>query len=75
MSAASPDGRRVSAQATPALPIASRSPPTIAAARHSRQLGRFPRAVTAYSSAPAIRNRADDISSGGIDRSVMRIAR
>src|SRR5207247_4138621 len=43
--AASPELSRVSAQATPALPIAGKRPPATAAGRPSRQLGRNPRAV------------------------------
>jgi hypothetical protein len=76
ISAAKPESRRVSAQATPPLPTSSSAAPVIAAATHSRRVGRTrPRAANAYKATPAIRKRTDDISSGGSVRSVTRIAR
>jgi hypothetical protein len=76
ISAARPDSRRVSAQATPPLPIRRRAAPTIAAEPHCRSVGRAcPREANAYSAVPATRNRTDDIRSGGIVLSVTRIAR
>ena len=76
INAANPESSRVSAQATPPFPRRSRAPPTIAAARHSCHVGRArPRLANAYSAIPATANRTADISSGGIVRSVTRIAR
>jgi hypothetical protein len=76
ISAAKPESSRVSAQATPPLPTSRSAAPVIAAAVHSRLVGRArPRAAKAYSAAPAIRKRTEDISSGGSVRSVTRIAR
>jgi hypothetical protein len=56
--------------------MSSSAAPTIAAAAHCRAVGRrLPRQAKAYRAVPAMRKRVEDIRSGGIVRSVTRIAR
>ena len=70
-SAATPESMRSSESATPPFPPRSNAPPTIAAASQWRPVGPSParsprRTENQYRTAPATRNRAADMSSGGI---------
>ncbi len=75
-----PDGMYCSDHVTPPFPPNSSSPPTTIAERHCGQRGRStarsPRPIEkAYSTAPAIRNRTDDMRNGGMVSIASRIAR
>jgi len=77
--AAIPDGTYCSPTVTPPLPTASMAAPMISAERHWRRLGRSlrrspRRTASAYIRPPAMRNRTDAISSGGMVSMATRMA-
>ncbi len=79
-SAAIPEGTVRSAHTTMPLPPRRSAPPTMAADRHWRRVGRSPsrsprRIAHAYRMAPATRNRMEALRKGGMVRTATRIAR